>query len=267
MRKIIFSLFAALCLVSLAACGNQVEEEPLMQGDVAEKVGIAVAQYLVADVSAGEEEDFKRQFYAGGTFNSVGIGLTGTEVADKAVDSLKSAIEDTGDISYADITSATVSITPERADISVDLDGELKDAKMEISIEGNKFEGYSISNIATNVDYTMGEKMTMAFLNLLLGMGMAFSVLILISLVISLLPRIDRAISGMQKKKAEKNAPAPAPSAAPAPAAAAPVAAPAPTSDDDVIAAVIAAAVAQYESENGVPAGGYYVRSIRRARR
>ena len=132
---------------------------------------------------------------------------------------------------------------------------------MEISIEGNKYEGYKISNIATNVDYTMGEKMSKAFMNLLLGMGMAFAVLILISLVISVLPGIDSAISGMKKKKSEKNS-APAPASATAPAAVPEV-----SGSDDVIPVVIAAAIAQYESENGASAGGYYVRSIRRARR
>ncbi|MBQ7557388.1 MAG: OadG family protein, partial [Lachnospiraceae bacterium] len=206
MKKFIYSLLAALCLMSLTACGNQVEKEPVMQQEAAENVGLAVAQYLVAAVDTGEEENFKLQFYsANGSFYSVGLGLTGTEVADKAVESLKSALEDTGSINYADINSATSVISPERADVTVDLVGELKNAKMEISIEGNKYEGYKISNIATNVDYTMGEKMSKAFMNLLLGMGMAFAVLILISLVISFLPGIDSAISGRKKKKSEKN--------------------------------------------------------------
>lgn len=264
MKKLIYSLLAALCLMSLTACGNQVEKEPVMQQEAAENVGLAVAQYLVAAVDTGEEENFKLQFYsANGSFYSVGLGLTGTEVADKAVESLKSALEDTGSINYADINSATSVISPERADVTVDLVGELKNAKMEISIEGNKYEGYKISNIATNVDYTMGEKMSKAFMNLLLGMGMAFAVLILISLVISFLPGIDSAISGMKKKKSEKNS---APAPAPAPAAA-PAAVPEVSGSDDVIPVVIAAAIAQYESENGASAGGYYVRSIRRARR
>ncbi|MCR5303640.1 MAG: OadG family protein [Lachnospiraceae bacterium] len=266
MKKIIAIILAALCLTSLCACGNEVEKEPVMQEETAEKVGIAIAQYLVGLVETGQEDQFKPQFYsAGGTFSSIGITLTGPDIADSAIDSLKTALEDTGEISFGDISTAEANVTSEEADITVALSGERKDANMLISIEGNQYEGFRVSNIATNVDYTMGEKMTKAFLNLVLGMGMAFSVLILISIVISFLPKIDALISGRGKKKEGADA---GKTVSPAPAAPAVAAAPAAANaDDGVISAVIAAAIAQYESETGASAGGYYVRSIRRIER
>ncbi len=102
--------------------------------------------------------------------------------------------------------------------------------------------------------YTMGEKMSKAGMNTLLGMGTVFTVLILISLIIYCFRFIG---SAQQKSAAAKES---------VPEKKEPVAAPQPAveealTDDLELAAVIAAAVAASE---GVPADGFVVRSIRR---
>lgn len=101
-----------------------------------------------------------------------------------------------------------------------------------------------------------------AGLNTLLGMGMAFAVLILISLVIGLFPLINKTQAPRVKEKKSKE-----PSV---------VSENTETAQEreeieqeqDEISAVIAAAIAAYESETGRDAGdgGYYVRSIRKRR-
>ena len=117
------------------------------------------------------------------------------------------------------------------------------------------------------------ESIVNAGYNTLLGMGMAFAVLIIISLVISLLSVINRAqenrkadsdkdmrlkaidntISRIEQQENAQAQAAPAP-AAPAPAAPAAPAAP----DGGELIAVISAAVAAYESETGGTAGMVY---------
>ena len=95
-----------------------------------------------------------------------------------------------------------------------------------------------------------------AGVNTLLGMGMAFTVLMLISLIISLFP----ILTGANRKKEVK------------PASVAKEVTPAPVveeeeedlSDDAELVAVIAAAIAAYEKT--APVEGFQVRSIRKRR-
>ncbi len=87
-----------------------------------------------------------------------------------------------------------------------------------------------------------------AALNTVLGMGMAFFMLILVSLVISLFPLISKI--GQKKPEPQKEVPA-------APVA---EAVEEDVTDDEELVAVISAAIAAFEGGNS----GYTVRSIRR---
>ena len=114
-----------------------------------------------------------------------------------------------------------------------------------------------IESAALNEDSTFGDSMKKAGLNTLIGMGVVFVVLILISFIISLFGYIPKIQAALDKKKA---------SASEVPAAA-PVAAPVVEevvdySDDLELVAVIAAAIAAYEGETSTD--GFVVRSIRK---
>lgn len=101
---------------------------------------------------------------------------------------------------------------------------------------------------------SMADALADAGINTLLGMGTAFAVLILISLIISLFPMIG---------KIGKKQPAPAPAKPAAPE----VVEEEDLSDDDELVAVIAAAIAAYEGSNASASGdGFVVRSIRKRR-
>jgi sodium pump decarboxylase gamma subunit len=120
-------------------------------------------------------------------------------------------------------------------------------------------EGYKVTGITTNVEYSMSEKIQQAALNTLLGMGTTFTVLILLALVIALFGKI---VGGASNRTTQKKSAA-APAAAPAPAAVASVEEE--LADDMELVAVIAAAVAAYEGKQSTD--GFVVRSIRKARR
>ena len=113
-----------------------------------------------------------------------------------------------------------------------------------------------ITDINVDLVYTLGEKMTKAGLNTLMGMGTVFAVLILISLIIYCF-RIIPYIQGLGKKKTAQEEKEKTPvSSAPALVAAKEV-----MTDDLELIAVISAAIA---AEEGVPADSFVVRSIHR---
>ena len=114
------------------------------------------------------------------------------------------------------------------------------------------------TNIVVNVNRSLGEKLQNAGLNTLLGMGMAFFVLILVSLVISLFPVFIK--SGDSKKPTNDKEVA----LAAMDSTLDRIAEQEEEEEGDELVAVIAAAVAAYEAENGGSTDGYQVRSIRR---
>jgi sodium pump decarboxylase gamma subunit len=107
-------------------------------------------------------------------------------------------------------------------------------------------------------EYTVGENMSKAALNTLLGMGTVFIVLIFLSLLISCF----KFISIAEQKMKAKNAPAPAASAAAPAAVAAPVEEEEELVDDLELVAVITAAIAAATNSSS---DGLVVRSIKRA--
>ena len=113
-----------------------------------------------------------------------------------------------------------------------------------------------VNDITVDQIQTLGEKMTNAGLNTLMGMGIVFAVLILISLIISCF----KVFSYLDNKSKEKQA-AQAPAAKEAPAAPAPTVPAAPAQDDLELAAVIAAAIA---ASTGTSTEDFVVRSIKR---
>ena len=118
------------------------------------------------------------------------------------------------------------------------------------------YHNMEVTDITVDQVQTLGEKMTNAGLNTLMGMGIVFAVLILISLIISCF----KVFSYLENKSKEKQA-AEAPAVREAPAALAPAVAAAPAQDDLELAAVIAAAIA---ASTGTSTEDFVVRSIKR---
>lgn len=109
--------------------------------------------------------------------------------------------------------------------------------------------------ISVNVNHSTGEKLASAGLNTLLGMGMAFTVLIIIALVISAFPLIGK----LAEKKPETDKAITKQSMENVTAQ---IADKEDLSEDAELVAVIAAAIAAYEGSASTD--GYVVRSIRK---
>lgn len=116
-----------------------------------------------------------------------------------------------------------------------------------------KYHNMELEDITVDQVLTLGEKMTNAALNTLMGMGVVFTVLILICLIIycfKIFPYIEN-------RKKEKNADS-APAVKETPVV---PAAPVQAQDDLELAAVIAAAIA---ASTGTSTDDFVVRSIKR---
>ncbi|MCR5482609.1 MAG: OadG family protein [Clostridia bacterium] len=104
-------------------------------------------------------------------------------------------------------------------------------------------------------DLSMAERLQGAGITALMGMGVTFSILILLWFAVAMMTRIFKAAA---KKPAAPAAPAASAAPAPTPSAA-PVA---PAANDDQLVAVIAAAIAAYEGSGA--ASNLVVRKITR---
>ena len=142
--------------------------------------------------------------------------------------------------------------------MTVPLEFEKRNCEFIMGLEGRALTDTGnlisyINQLTFNPEYTMGEKLSQAATNLVIGMGTVFVVLIFLAWVISLFKYVNKAEKKIEdKKKAKEAAQAANAPAAPAAPAAAPVVkvSPAPASDTE-LQAVIAAAIAAYEEDEG----------------
>ena len=173
-----------------------------------------------------------------------------------AFTSWQNALVDIGEIQ--NIEGKSCSFTKKEGTVVVTVKGSKHDADVVFTMESSE-NGYTVTGITTNVEYSMKEKIQQAGMNTLLGMGTTFAVLITLALVIALFGKV---VGGASNRTVKKTA-APAPVAAPAPAPAA--VEEEELADDLELVAVIAAAIAAFEGRQSTD--GFVVRSIRKARR
>lgn len=252
-KQVLLALFTAACLFTLTACTAEAEKtnidasEALMLQSSAQTVLEGFTAMPDANVEAVIEQYRENDMepLASGLESYLGIkGDLGTYVSTGDGTSIK------GEEGYT-ITLNTVF--------------EKRTCQFVITLD-KKME--NITSMSFNPAYTLGENMTKAGLNTLMGMGTVFLVLIFISWLISCFKYISVFEKNMKNKEAAKAAPAvtaPAPAAAPV-LAAAPAPAVETPADDSELIAVITAAIVAASAAAGTPvsADGLVVRSIKR---
>lgn len=223
------------CMFGLVACGSASTgvEKPLCTPEEAASIGIQTVDNIDFIVRSDMIEQYASE-----------------EVSYNGLVSWKNALEDMGE--FTEVKDVQSDIGSDQVVIDVTAGGTLRDAIVEIIV--NK-DGAATS-ITTTVQYSVGEMMSKAGLNTLIGMGTVFCVLILICLIIScfkLIPKVQGLFSG-KNKKTEKTVTEKAVDNT--------IAQIIRKEDDSELIAVIAAAVAA--SEGAASTDGYVVRSIRR---
>ena len=271
MKKLALVSFVVCLVLSMTACGK---EEAKVEYD--SKTVTSVAQFIANNLYGGiDAENGKKiaeadvedaESVVSNIESSYGLKIDAAAFQ-SGFSSYLSAVDEIGAITK--VADEATKITADEDEVIVDLtltgtnkrnDGSDKTAEMEVILS----KRMAVTSVAVNVEKTFPEKITNAALNTVLGMGTTFVVLIFISLVIWLMGTI---VTNAQKKsEAPKAASKPTAPAAPAAAPVAP-AAPVNESDDQELIAVIAAAIAAYESEAtgvSVSPDTFVVRSLRR---
>lgn len=252
MKKLASLLFMAMLVLGLTACGgSKGPVETVVDSAYAEQV----ADFIVANITGMSAEEM--QYYV-----------------DMDAEDLQGVLDQSGipieAVAFQDIFNGYINYTEELgAYISTDsseLSGDEEEASLTTVVA---FDVHSATlNLIFNDDgvvttgsidpiYSFGEILQKAGLNTIIGMGTVFVILIFISLVIALLPKLTGMIENFGKKKEAPAAVPAAPKAAPA--------APAEVeelADDLELVAVISAAIAAY---TGTSSDGFVVRSIRRS--
>lgn len=251
------------CIFGLTACGSEEELTAYEQQKVTYAEQYATQQIVpffaqfMNDSMTGAFDDYTWEEIEYIISTEQGLQIKGTSVS-SAIESFNSAADEIGEI--VAITGTSSKIDDKQIIVNVDIDGTVKDAQAEIIFTNDMFmvvESASLNPIAS-----IGDLMTKAALNTVIGMGTVFVVLILICGIIScfaFIPKIQAAFSKKNKKEEEK-----ATGIDNAVAQIATQEESVDESDDLELVAVIAAAIAA--SEGAASTDGFVVRSIRKRR-
>ncbi len=249
MKKIVLILGMIFCLSVLTACGNE---------DASPKVLTEKEQAYAdsADMVLSQIGQFAQQY------SVEELAELGGEDLIPLVTNYNSGMEELGEIT--DITDHDVTIENKEVICNITVVGATLDPKgntrmANVELVMEKSTGMPTS-LSVNVNYTFGELMKKAGLNTLLGMGTVFAILILISFIISCFKFINMAQENKTKKQSKA-----AEKEAAVDNTIAQIIENEELSDDSELVAVISAAIAAYEAENGyVSADGVVIRSIRK---
>lgn len=246
MKKRLLVLGMIACLLGLTACGS--ETASVMSDE--ELAAVEVADTYVNQIGAIVVSGMADQYAA--QYEELGPIFANWE----------SGSEDLGAVTSIDnhtvkFDGKEVIVNTEVTGTELDPDGNVRKADIELIYTA---KDYTITSLSVNVKYTFAELMEKAGLNTLLGMGTVFCILILISLIISLfgfIPKIQAAFAKKETKAVETETAVDNTIAQ--------IIENEELSDDTEIIAVISAAIAAYEAENGyVSADGVVIRSIRK---
>lgn len=250
MKKLFSLLCMAACVFSLAACGTEKNQDnQTVNTDINETAYTKVYENYLSSLSDFTEEDFQDFFEEAEEYPEYfDAGIV------SMVSTWQSNYETLGD--YVSVQKVTCTVEDDAVVLSGTVDYSLRDANVKISFNSQG----AVSAFTMDPVYTMGEKMSKAGLNTLIGIVVVFAVLILISLLISCFKYINMAETAWKNRKENK----------------ARVAAEGMDNavaqivqkeeeelvDDLELAAVISAAVAAY---TGSSADGFVVRSIKKS--
>lgn len=277
MKKILLVLCMAVCFFALSACsGNKAAEEPIPKDfkTALEESSVRILEeYNSSDEPALEFKLRRAQAQK-------------DMVEEAAIVSWQGSKPDLGELRSIDSTTVE-RISEDSYQVTVHASFEKRGLTLVMSAEeifgSDGMITLDWTEIVFSPDFTMGEKMTRAGLNTLMGMGTVFLVLIFISFIISGFKYINKFEAGLKAKQAAKEAAAQAPAesapavsaapvpaavpSAPAPAAEPVLAAPVPADEDENLAddlELVAVITAAISTASSIPVEGLVVRSIRR---
>jgi hypothetical protein len=295
-KKIVLFLSMLVVMFTMTACSSgqdEVEFDYTDVGVISNSVGLTYsiqnvdeATKLIINNTEGQDvyqtaiSNFEAADEECGDF----IGFKTKDGSCVSMDEILTVSSQSEDAYKEIITQLEASVEEDGADVDVILYAvyEDRDAEMEFVYEaaptsasvdedtGEVTIPFQISEITVSPEYTLGEQMSKAAMNTLMGMGTVFVILIFISLVIGQFERLSKAIEAVgnafTKRKEKKNAAGEEAENVAAPAAV-PVAATANPMNDAQLVAVITAAIMAENVASGNGVDKLIVRSIKKAKR
>ncbi len=269
MKKILRTLLMLTCVFCLTACGSEetISEHQQTKIDMAQARSQLITEFVLALVENGEGDAWLEKYNNMEIASAFSETLTGLleqsygmeyelEVEGKGIrsafTSFESGLETIGAIT--EMGEASSVVDGDTIIVTIPVTGENGDGSVELIFTNDMF--LKMTSCTLNLNEGMGELMTRAALNTLIGMGTVFVVLILISAIIGCFGFIPKIQAAFSKKEEIKEVPVAVPVEAPA------VEQDEELADDMELVAVIAAAIAAYE---GTTVEGFRVRSIKRA--
>ncbi len=255
MKKLTTLLVMVMLVLGLTACGSSDEPQTtVVEADLADQF----SQFFVSNIITMSTEEL--QYYVDMDSDDLqmildnsGIPLA-AEVFQDFYKGYMSDLETYGD--YVSTDFYELKGDEEEATHTTELTFTNHPATITLVFD----EDGAVTSAVIDPVLSTGEILEKAALNTVIGMGTVFIVLIFISFIIALLPKLTGLVENAGKKKAVENVPAaPAKATAPAPVAVAEEE----LVDDLELVAVISAAIAEY---TGTSSDGFVVRSIKRSK-
>ncbi len=257
MKKIRIVLISALMMLALCACG-EAEQTQLQHRRNQQAMDLATAYIIPTLKDIATNPDSLGVDVNDLTYNEISVipesagFICDGYVFANALTSFTKGLDEAGEI--IEIGEAKAKVDGNDIIVSVECTCTKRHADVEVIIN-NDLINPEMKSAAFNTRYTLGEKMSKAGLNTVIGMGTVFVMLILISFIISLFgvfsgngekkesPKtsVDRAVEQIEKNETAELA------------------------SNAELVAVIAAAIAAYEGTNDT--SGFVVRSVRRIKR
>ena len=286
MKKFLTMLCMLTCVLGLTACGEYEPTEMEQQkGDEAvsmatnfilpymtsffddELVEAVQENYNVHEVESQVEDYFSLYISMVSQNYNINFGYDSIDVEGNAIltgmVSFNITYDELGDIKTSEGFQGTYKVSGDEIIVSVpvtgtktDSNGNVRTATAELIFTNDIF--LTLKSCALNLDQSMGELMTKAAMDTLMGMMTVFAVLILISIIIWAMGGIPKLQAKLAKKPESKKEESIDNTIAQI------VEKEESTEDDTELVAVIAAAIAAYEGSQSTD--GFVVRSIRKRR-
>lgn len=286
MKKFLTMLCMLTCVLGLTACGEyeptEMEQQkgneavsmatnfilPYMTSFFDDELVEAVQEnYNVHEVESQVEDYFSLYISMVSQNYNISFGYDSIDVEGNAIltgmVSFNNTYDELGDIKTSEGFQGTYKVSGDEIIVSVpvtgtktDSNGNVRTATAELIFTNDIF--LTLKSCALNLDQSMGELMTKAAMDTLMGMMTVFAVLILISIIIWAMGGIPKLQAKLAKKPESKKEESIDNTIAQI------VEKEESTEDDTELVAVIAAAIAAYEGSQSTD--GFVVRSIRKRR-
>ena len=243
LRRAVYFLFISVLSLFFVACAKTVEK------DIDEQIGnnlIMMSDNLISQITSLDDEAIDR--------NIKDLEEKKQFELMTALENWKAGKKDIGEVQAIKSDEAILNVDKEGYSVSISIVGEKRSAIVRIAYDKNM---QKVNSMSINVNYNLGEKLSKAGLNTLIGMATVFIILIFIIFIIDAFKYISVFEERLAKKPGEltkeeiklkeevsiqENLP-----------------------EDQELVAVISAAIMAYEEENNTD--DLIVRSLKKSKR